>query len=288
MLATLARPSRNAALALALAILPALLAPCVAQTGPTAAPAQTPTPITVRAIAVGGKFLGDDVGGAQISIRDVLTGELLAAGVTRGGSGPDSLMTERRNRSQPIPTEDGDNSAARFDATLLLDRARLVEVTAVGPLAAPSPGRISKTIWVYPGMSRSPDGNLRTDGLLMEIPGLVVGMVTPPVHYLAWKHDPSKPMEIRANVTMMCGCPIAGEPWPASDFEVVAHIQHRSQGVAVPLQFDANAPDGAPSQFVSRAWVPGGIGVFNISVVAYQKSTGNLGVAQSSVTLFRQ
>jgi hypothetical protein len=277
--------SRSAAfVAVVLAALPAQVAPSYAQPATT----RVPTEITVRAIAVGGKFLGDDVGGAQISIRDVQTGELLAAGVTRGGSGPASLMTDRLNRSQPIPTEDGDNSASRFDATLSLDRARLVEVTAVGPLAAPSPGRVSKTIWLYPGKNRSPSGNLRTDGLLMEIPGLMVGMVTPPVHYLPTKHDPAAPMEIRANVTMMCGCPIAGEPWPASDFEVVAHIQHGAQRVAVPLRFDANERDGAPSQFVSRAWVPGDIGVFNITVVAYQKSTGNLGVAQSSVTLFKQ
>ena len=273
--------SRNAALAVA--ALAALPVQAHAQTAPT----PVPTEITVRAIAVGGKFLGDDVGGAQISIRDVQTGELLAAGVTRGGSGPDSLMTQRLNRSQPIPTEDGDNSAARFDATLPLARARLVEITAVGPLAAPSPGRVSKTIWLYPGKNFSPSGDLRTDGLLMEIPGLVVGMMTPPVHYLASKHDPSKPMEIRTNVTMMCGCPIAVEPWPPSDFEVIAHIRHGSQSTAIPLQFDANAPDGAPSQFISRAWVPGDTGVFNISVVAYQKSTGNLGVAQSSVTLFQ-
>jgi hypothetical protein len=247
-----------------------------------------PTGITVRVIAAGGKFLGDDVGGAQISIRDVYTGEVLAAGVTRGGSGPATLMTTPLARTQPIPTEDGANSAARFDATLHLDRARLVEVTAIGPLGAPSPGRTSTTVWLYPGKPLSPSGNLRIDGLLMEIPGLIVGMVTPPVHYLAHTHDAAKAMEIRANVTMMCGCPIAGPPWPASDFEVVAHIRHGLQSTAIPLHFVANEANGAPSQFSSLAWVPGDTGVFNITVVAYQKSTGNLGVAQSSVTLFKQ
>lgn len=246
-----------------------------------------PTRITVRVIAVGGKFLGDDVGGSQISIRDVHTGELLATGVTHGGSGPAALMTQPMTRTQPIPTEDGANSAARFDATLTLDRARLVEVTAVGPLTAPSPARASKTLWLYPGQHLSPSGDRQTDGLLIELPGLIVGIVTPPVHYLSHKHDPSKPMEIRANVTMMCGCPIAVAPWPAADFEVVAHIQHGAQRSAVPLQFDTAEPNGAPSQFFSRAWTPGDTGVFNIAVVAYQKSTGNLGVGQSSVTLFK-
>jgi hypothetical protein len=258
--------------------------PASAQTTATS----VPTHITVRVIAVGGKFLGDDVGGSQISIRDVYTGELLAAGVTHGGSGPASLMTTPLTRTQPIPTEDGTNSAARFDATIPLDRARLVEVTAIGPLAAPYPGHVTQTVWLYPGKNLSPSGPLRTDGLLMEMPGLIVGMVTPPMHYLANKHDPSKPLEIRANVTMMCGCPIATDPWPAADFDVVAYIEHGTKRVSIPLHLETHEINGAPSQFSSHAWIPGDTGVFNISVVAYQKSTGNLGVAQSSVTLSKQ
>ena len=39
--------------------------------------AATATPVTVRVIAVGGKFLGDDVAGALVGIRDIQTGELL-------------------------------------------------------------------------------------------------------------------------------------------------------------------------------------------------------------------
>jgi len=271
------------ALAAAAALMLALSAAATyAQTYPI------PTQVTVRVIAVGGKFLGDDVGGAQISIRDVMTGELLTSGVTRGGSGPDTIMTATRTRRDPIPVEDGANTAARFDATIPLDHPRLVEVTAIGPLVAPSPGRVTKTIWLYPGKSLSPEGEARVDGLVMEVPGLMVGMVTPPAHFMAFKHDPSKPLEIRANVTMMCGCPIATDPWPASDFEVLAHIRHGTRRLDVPLQFDGNAPDGAPSQFSSRAWIPGDVGIFNIAVVAYQRRTGNLGVAQSSVTLFKQ
>jgi hypothetical protein len=120
---------------------------------------------------------------------------------------------------------------------------------------------------------------------LMEMPGLIVGVVHPPMHYLAMKHVSSKPTEIRANVTMMCGCPIATDPWPAADFEVVAHVVHNGKSISVPLQLDTHEINGAPSQFFSRAWIPGDTGVFNITIVAYQKSTGNLGVEQTSVTL---
>lgn len=269
-------------IAAAFLIVPASIA--LAQSSAT----PVPTHITVRVIAVGGKFLGDDVGGARISIRDVQTGALLASGVTHGGSGPAALMTTPLTRTQPIPTADGANSAARFDATIPLVHPRLVEVTATGPLAAPFPGRVTQDIWLYPGKNLSPSDGLRTDGLLMEMPGLIVGVVTPPMHYLAKKHDPSKPLEIRANVTMMCGCPIATAPWPASDFEVVAHIDHNGKRLSVPLHLDTHEINGAPSQFFSRAWVPGDTGVFNITIVAYQKSTGNLGVGQTSVTLFEK
>ena len=45
------------------------------------------TRITVRVQAKGGKYLGDDIGGAWVSIRDQQTGEILASGVTRGDAG---------------------------------------------------------------------------------------------------------------------------------------------------------------------------------------------------------
>jgi len=44
----------------------------------------TETRITVRVQARGGKFLGDDIGGAVVTIRDAMTGELFATGTTAG------------------------------------------------------------------------------------------------------------------------------------------------------------------------------------------------------------
>jgi hypothetical protein len=251
--------------------------------------AATATPVTVRVIAVGGKFLGDDVAGALVGIRDIQTGELLASGRTFGGSGPSAVMNKAILRTQPIPTVDpGDpaNDAARFDATLLLDRPRWVEVSAIGPLVAPTPARVVKTIWLYPGKSLSPGDGQREDGLLLEIPGLLVGILAPPAHYLPDAQQSTQPIVIRANVTMMCGCPIdTGGFWPPTDFEVTAYIEHSGQHTTVPLHFVPENEIGAPSQFASKPWTPGGSGIFNIDVVAYQKSTGNLGVARTSVIM---
>jgi hypothetical protein len=252
-------------------------------TAPTAA--GVPTPLTVRVIARGGKFLGDDVGGALVTIRDVDTGEVLASGITHGGSGPATIMTAARDRSQPIPIEDGANSAARFDVVLMLTRPHRVEITAIGPLALGDRGHASAQTWLAPGFSFSQSGSDRLDGFLLEIPGLSVTVEKPAFHFLPEKIDPSAPYEIRANVTMMCGCPIGTELWPASDFSVVAHIEHDGRTSEVPLVLDDSDPPFAPSQFVARDWRPDTLGVFDITVVAYQESSGNLGVGHSSLIL---
>lgn len=262
-----------------------LIAPDAIAQPATQPAAGVPTPLTVRVIARGGKFLGDDVGGALVSVRDVDTGEVLASGTTRGGSGPSTIMTASRDRSQPIPIEDGANTAARFDVVLMLTRPRLVEIAAIGPLALGDRGHASARAWLVPGFSFSPRGSDRLDGFLLEIPGLSVTVEKPAFHFLPEKIDPTAPYEIRANVTMMCGCPIGTELWPASDFSVVAYIEHNGRQSKVPLVLDDTNPPYAPSQFVARDWRPGSLGVFDLSIVAYQESTGNLGVGRSSLIL---
>src|SRR3989442_15111610 len=50
------------------------------------------TQIDVRVIAKDGKYLGDDIGGALVTIHDVHTGELLARGTTSGGLGKQNFF----------------------------------------------------------------------------------------------------------------------------------------------------------------------------------------------------
>jgi hypothetical protein len=246
-----------------------------------------PTKITVRVIARDGKFLGDDIGGALVTIRDVHTGELLASGRTYGGSGPADLMTTPLTRNQPIPTRNPpSNNACRFDATLCLASPRLIELSAYGPLAAQqSANRVTATTWIYPGKDISPDNGYREDGFLLEIPGLVVQVLGPPQHYFPSKPNPQQAIPILANITMMCGCPIGAtsSPWPYTDFEVVATVLHDGVKTGFPLTFETAAT--APSQFSTSQWTPGDYGVFEITVHAYQKSTGNTGVDHTSVNL---
>jgi len=249
----------------------------------------TNTKVLVRVIARAGKFLGDDIGGALVAIRDARSGELLASGRTTGGSGPTKgIMQTPRTRNQPIPTADPpNNNACFFEATLSLEAPRLVEISALGPLAAQqSANRVSATTWVYPGIGiaplDSPGGPIRPDGFLLEIPGLLVQIVSPPQHYLPYKPDPRTQIQISANVTMMCGCPINTDPWPFGDFQVGASILHKGKTSNIALTFDTKAP--APSQFTVN-WTPGDYGVFEITVWAFQVSTGNTGVDHTSVNL---
>jgi hypothetical protein len=247
------------------------------------------TPITVRVIARGGKFLGDDIGGAQVVIRDVYSTEVLAQGRTTGGSGPPEIMTAAITRRQQVPTQQKGNDACAFTRTLMLAEPRLVEISAFGPLGAQqSANRVSATTWILPGTGiapfPSPGGLLREDGFLLEIPGLLVQAISPPQHYLPTDVKLPKVITIQANVTMMCGCPIDQAPWPQGDFQVGATVLHHGKTTEVPLDFLPNA--GMPSLFSSGSrWSATEYGIYEIAIHAFQTSTGNTGVDHTTVSL---
>src|SRR6185295_1086681 len=242
-----------------------------------------PTRINVRVVAKFGKYLGDDIGGALITIHDVHTGELLARGTTSGGSGLKKLMDISITRAQVLTVE----QASVFTTTLEIDEPRLIRVTALGPLAAQqSANTVSQTQWIYPGKNLTGESN--GSGFLLEIPGLVVQILNPPTHFLPVT-APQR-IEIRANVTMMCGCPIENAPWTPDLFEVTAFIKRGEfYSLEFPLTFDQKAPDGIPSQFSVTWQVPKNETpqpeIYEITVFAFQQETGNTGVDKVTVII---
>jgi hypothetical protein len=242
-----------------------------------------PTQIEVRVIAKDGKYLGDDIGGALVTIHDVHTHELLARGATSGGSGQQNLMDICVTRSEVLPVD----GASVFTASLDLAEPRLIRVTAYGPLAAQqSANTVSLTQWVCPGKNIA--GGAQGGGFLLEIPGLVVQILNPPTHFLP-KTAP-RDIEIRANVTMMCGCPIGKPPWNPEQFDVMAVIRRGEYYSAeLPLKYDENAPYAAPSQFVNKWPVPknetGQPEIYEIIVSAFQRKTGNTGADKATVII---
>ncbi len=239
------------------------------------------TQVDVRVIAKGGKYLGDDIGGALVTIHDVRSNELLARGTTAGGSGPQNLMDVCVTQSEVLPVD----GASVFTATLDLSEARLIRVTAYGPLAAQQAANtVSATQWVYPGKNVGGSNG----GFLLEIPGLAVQVLNPPTHFLPAVAP--EEIEIRANVTMMCGCPIGKSPWDPALFDVMAVIrQGEYDAVELPLKFDENAPYGAPSQFAASWTVPkNGTGqpvIYEIIVSAFQQTMGNTGTDKATVII---
>jgi len=237
------------------------------------------TTVEVRAIAAGGKFLGNDIGGAEITVRDAATGELVAHGRVRGGSGVTQQIMAARVWGAPVPVSE----SSVLTVSLQITEPVLLDITATGPLGSlQSARRASVQQWVVPGMDLT--GPL---GVQVVIAGQLVEIVEPPTHtQLA---SPGA-VTIRANVAMMCGCPIqAAEPgsppppWPQGDFNVNALV-YVLNGDA-PAERVATVPmcyAGVSSQFTAE-WTMPAAGFYEIVVVARQTATSNTGVDRTTV-----
>ncbi|MGD9502341.1 MAG: hypothetical protein AB7V40_07635 [Methyloceanibacter sp.] len=228
-----------------------------------------PTDIVVRVLGKDSKFVGTSMGGMRIILRDAHTGEILATGVTQGGTGDTKrIMHEDRGARAQL----SDDSAAKFTATLDLDEPRLIEVEAYGPLAQPQAAtRVLSSQWVIPG--RGISGG---DGWILHLPGLVVDVLGPPAHVKLPAKTPSVPLS--ANVTMMCGCPIEPQGlWDADTIEVKAIVKRDGKRIGeVRLAYA-----GTTSQFAGSVPVEAP-GAYEVIVYAHDQKTGNTGLDRTT------
>jgi hypothetical protein len=125
-----------------------------------------PTRIVVRAKSKDAKFVGTSMGGAHVVIKDSETGEVLAEGLTSGGTGNSKkIMIEPKTRFGRIT----DASTAKFEAIIDIEEPRLVTVEANAPYGMkPNTVRSSTQIWLIPGK------DISGDGLILEVPGFSV------------------------------------------------------------------------------------------------------------------
>jgi len=235
---------------------------------PTLALAE-PTEIIIRVLSKDGKFVGTSMGGARVILRDADTGELLAQGVTSGGTGDTKrIMHEGGGRRATL----SDDSAAKFTATLDLDAPRLIEAEVFGPLAQrQSAGRVTATHWVVPGKNITGG-----DGWVLELPGFMVDVLAPPAH-VKLPPDTAK-VDVRANVALMCGCPITpGGLWDADKLDVTALITRNGAKLTpIALKFA-----GETSQFAGTVPITE-VGVYDVTVYAYNPANGNTGVDRTT------
>lgn len=234
-----------------------------------AAAAAEPTRIAVRVLSRDAKFVGSSMGGVLVTLRDAQSGELLASGTTTGSTGDTALTMHAHGGRRAVLA---DENAAVWRTTLDLSQPRQIEVSASGPQGQVQAGnRVSATQWVVPG--RHLDGG---NGWLLELPGFAVDILAPPAHVKL--RGAVTEVAVRANVTMMCGCPIEpGGLWDADAYEVRALVRRDGELVGEhPLSYA-----GETSQFAAD--IPVDLpGLYDVTVFAYDPANGNTGLDRTT------
>jgi hypothetical protein len=114
------------------------------------------------------------------------------------------------------------------------------------------------------------------DGWRLELPGFVVDVLEPPAHVRL--PATTEKLALRANVVLMCGCPI--EPkglWDADRYEVRARVKRNGQDAGeVLLRFA-----GKTSQFEADLPVAGA-GSYEVVVYAHDPANGNTGLDRTT------
>ena len=172
------------------------------------------TNIIVRTKAKDAKFIGTSMGGSMIIIRDALTDEVLAKGLTQGGTGDtQAIMRTAKERHTDIHI-----GAAAFETTLQLEKPVFVSIEALGPVNHESRIMSSTQVWLVPGK------HMDEQGIILEIPGFVIDGLYPQTHQ-GFSLANDKTIEVKANIVMMCGCTISPNGlWDGNMMEVEAHI----------------------------------------------------------------
>jgi hypothetical protein len=250
--------------AIAFAVL-IFVSPLLAQTG------GKETKVMIHAIARDAKVIGTHVGGARITVRDTSTGEILAQGMQQGGTGDtNTIMKTPRTRGMAVYSS-GD--ASGFLAVLHLEKPTVVEISAEGPLGnAQATQRSSKTLLLVPGE------DVLGEGILLEIHGFIV---TPLAPLQDAKVKAGSPFEVRATVTMACGCPTEPDGlWDANKIHVVARLLRDGKVESeIPMTY-------AGVQNTFHADVPvTAAGPLELQVLAMDPASANFGMNREAIAV---
>jgi hypothetical protein len=226
--------------------------------------AAEPTHLMIRAQAMDAKFIGDQMGGVQVTLSDARTGRVLARGVTQGATGDTGrIMRTPRARGTQLT----EASTAGFDAVVDIDSPTLVQAEAIGPAGkAASKIRVTSQLWVLPGR------DVAGDGWVLSFPGLVI---EPDLAQLS-----ANAPKLSAKISLMCGCPIEpGGLWNAENYVVEAQLLRGNAIIArTPLTYAGKASLFAGS--FPQAARPGR---YRLRVIASDKITPNAGVWEAPV-----
>lgn len=234
--------------------------------------AQT-TKLTIRAQAKDAKFIGTAIGGAYVTVKNNLTGELLAKGLTTGASGnTDLIMKGGVRRGLPVI----DNTTAKFEAAINITEPTLVDIAVVAPVNRKSAAVTSTTqIWLIPGK------DILGEGLILEFPGFILDVLSPSTHEIIKLDALKGTLNFKVSLTMMCGCPITKDGiWNADDIEVKAIVSKDGIRISeLPLHITpvSNIFEGSLKATAK--------GNYEFVIYAYDRKTGNTGVDKINFVL---
>jgi hypothetical protein len=223
----------------------------------------TTTRISVRALGLGGKFVGQHVGFVRIDIY--------------GPENPDQPLASGLTDQGLVPNTDGSGvtpliMAQPYPWGYPVSADQATEFTAEIPLAEPTVLTFVATSIADPRISTSCKRlvipNLPLTGamaVVMVIPGLLTAL-TEPANTASI--TAGTPTTITAQVRMMCGCLIDNLFWPAANFNVQAIISGANQPLTLTYA-------GKPSFFSAPYTFPAP-GEYDIRIVATEFN-GNLG-----------
>jgi hypothetical protein len=226
----------------------------------------TETKLMVRAKAKDAKFVGSSIGGAHIIVRNSINGEILAEGVTSGSTGNTGLIMKT-----PIEryTQLTDAETAGFLAVLDISEPTYVRIEVISPINRKNAQvHASTELWLIPGK------DILGDGVVIEIPGFVIDILTPNTHqYIPLESIKSTGLDIKANIVMMCGCPIEkGGVWDSETMEVKAIVKKDDK------VFGEFPLDNPSRNLFSTNLKIESAGHYQVLVYAYNPKTGNTGV----------
>ena len=225
------------------------------------------TNVMIRAKAKDAKFIGTSIGGAQILVKDAITGEILDKGVTSGSTGDtEKIMKEDWKRGEELSND----ATAGFNASLDLEEPRFITIEAYAPKNKKQAEVMSSTqLWVIPGK------DVTGDGVVLEIPGFVVDILSPQTHE---RISENENINLKANLVMMCGCPVTKDGiWDANQYEVKAIITN-AEGVSNEISLDQK---DKPSTFEAETNLSKGL--YEVLIYAYDPVTGNTGVDKTNI-----
>jgi hypothetical protein len=233
-----------------------------------------PTKIVVRVKARDAKFIGTGIGGAAVIIRENLSGSVLSRGVTSGGSGDTKILMQTpvvRYQSQT------DSTTAKYIATIDIDEPTLVDIEVQAPLSRRGAAIKGATqLLVIPGK------DILGDGIVIELPGLILDILSPYTHQSLSKESFSKGAFVfRVNLVMLCGCPVSkGGVWDADNFEVKAYLKKDGRVIG---NYELNKIDVVN---VYEGKLPSlEKGNYELTVYAFQNKGNNAGVDRINFTV---